>query len=80
MTTIFNQAGARNSPGELTGDDERPCTDEALALFALVSEMGGAGGVHDREWWAVEAAHRGSDWAGVLNLQSDIVAGIRRAA
>jgi hypothetical protein len=36
--------------------------------------MGGAGGVHDREWWAVEAVRCGSDWPSVLALQADIIA------
>jgi hypothetical protein len=60
MTTISKPERAI-APGELAGDDERPCTDEALALFASFSEMCGAGVVHDREWWVIEAVRRGSD-------------------
>jgi hypothetical protein len=29
---------------------------------------------HDREWWAVEAVRRGSNWPSVLALQADIIA------
>jgi hypothetical protein len=29
---------------------------------------------HDREWWAVEAVRRGSDWPSVLALQAHVIA------
>jgi hypothetical protein len=67
-----------NPHDEPTGDDERVLNAEAPPLFAAVYKLCGI--VHDHERWAVEAAHRGSDWAAVLNLQADIVAGIRKAA
>jgi hypothetical protein len=57
------------------GTGERLLDAEALALFECVREMCGV--VRDREWWTIEAARCGSDWAGVLALNAEAVAALR---
>jgi hypothetical protein len=60
---------------------ERLLDDNALALFDSIRAMCGAGVIHDRAWWAVEAARLGTDWPGVLrSIEATVEICRRRAA
>jgi hypothetical protein len=80
MEVYTEPATTGNPYDEPAGGDERVLDTEALTLFAAVHKLCGAEVARDRAWWTADAARRGSDWAGVLKLQADIVARIRRAA
>jgi hypothetical protein len=47
---------------------------DVLARARELLDISDAEPPRDREWWAVEAVRRGSDWPSVLALQADVIA------
>jgi hypothetical protein len=57
---------------------ERLLDDAALALFASVHALCGAGQVRDRSWWALESERLGSNWPSILATVASAVELCRR--